>query len=189
VLSALVPGLGQVYNDQFYKARYFLGAEALTWVGFIGFRMYGNWREDDAIQYGNVYANARLDDKSDEFLDWVGFYTNTREYNSFGRVGDPDRPYYAPDNPDYHWQWQSDEDRRTYRDLRNSAQESYRRADFMIYVALINRTLSIIEAVYTANKLNSVVDDTWEFGGIRYKINIDPMSTDRQFALTIFPGF
>ena len=72
-LSALLPGLGQHYLGHRTKAKYFFGAEALTWVGFFAFRTYGVWKEDDYIDLAAQHAGAQLEDKDDEFLDWVGF--------------------------------------------------------------------------------------------------------------------
>ena len=43
-LSALLPGLGEYYLGHRTKAKYFFGAEALTWVGFFAFRTYGGWK-------------------------------------------------------------------------------------------------------------------------------------------------
>ncbi len=187
-LSALLPGLGQRYNGRNNKATYFFAAEAVTWLAFGSFRVYGSWREDDYIDYGNVHANAQLDGKSDEFLDWVGFYDNIDQYNTAGRVGDPDRPYLF-DTPENHWEWQSTEAQRKYRDLKNSSREAFRRADFMIAVAVINRVVSMVDAVLDTRKINRQADAGFELGGVQYDLDINPMSRDRQVTLSIYPGF
>ena len=57
---------------------------AMTWIGYFSFRTYGNWRRDDYVNYAAVHANARLEGKSDEFLSWVGFYENIRDFNNLG---------------------------------------------------------------------------------------------------------
>ena len=89
-LSALVPGGGQYYVGNKRTAYYFFAAEALTWVGYASFKVYGNWREDDYIRYAAVNANANLDGKSDEYVDLVGFYDDIDQYNSLARAFDPD---------------------------------------------------------------------------------------------------
>ncbi len=187
-LSALLPGLGQMYNDRGVKARYFFAAEAVSWVAWGAFRLYGGWKEDDMIAFGNTYANAQLDGKSDDFQDWVGFYDDIDEFNSAGRVGDQDRPYLA-DTPENHWNWTSEEDRQTYRNLKNASREAYRRSDFMLWVMTLNRVVAVIDAVVDARRSNQGTAEEWEFGGVKYDLDFNPFSSTRQFTLTVYPGF
>jgi len=186
--SALLPGLGQYYNGQHKKARYFVAAELVTWVAWGGFRMYGSYKKDDYIEYGNIHAQAQLEGKSDEFLDWVGFYYDINQYNAEGRVGDRDRPYLA-DTPENHWYWQTASEQELYRDLKNMSRESYRRAKFMVGVALLNRVISAIDAAIDARRSRRTEAVDWQIGGARFELNVDPMGRDRQFALTVYPGF
>lgn len=186
-LSALLPGLGQYYNERRTKARYFFAAEIVTWVAFGSFRMYGDWKRDDFIQYGNTHANAQLDGKSDEFHDWVGFYEDIDQYNAEGRVADQDRPYLF-DTPENHWHWQTADDQRIYRDLKNSSREAYRRADFMIGLAVANRLISIVDAVIDARRSTRTEGEVF-MGARGLKLDINPMSRDRQVTLTVWPGF
>ena len=160
VLSALVPGAGEFYVGHKGKARYFFTVEAVSWAGCIAFRTYGHWRKDDYIRYAKTNANANLGDKSEEFRDLVGFYPSIDDYNSLGRVYDPDRPYLY-DTPDNHWRWQSDEDRATYRSLKNRSREAYRRAKFMVGIAIANRIISVLDAIRDARRANRSLDDSY----------------------------
>ncbi|UCG60629.1 MAG: hypothetical protein JSV52_09860 [Candidatus Zixiibacteriota bacterium] len=190
LLSALLPGLGEYHIGNRTKARYFFGAEALTWASFVAFRMYGSWKKDDLIRFAAQYANADLEGKSDDFLDWVGFYSDIYEFNTRGRVGDPDRPY-LQDTPENHWVWISPEYQAAYRDLKNSSREAYRKADFMIGVAIVNRVISVIDAIRDAKRANRQLDDN-TFGDLdklHYKFRIDPLSLNRQISLTIYTPF
>lgn len=187
-LSLLVPGLGQTYLGTNTKAKYFFIAEALVWVGYGSFRIYGDWKEDDMIQFGNTNAHAHLDGKSDEYLDWVGFYDDINDFNGAGRVGDPDRQY-LPDTPENHWHWDSPADQEAFRSLKNSSREADRRAEFMLWTAAMNRVVSVIFAVLDARKINASEGDKWELGGIKYDIDVNPLSSTRQISLTVYPGF
>jgi hypothetical protein len=189
LLSALVPGCGQYYNGRRQKARYFLAAEALAWIGFASFHSYGDWRKDDFIRFAAVRANAKLQGKSDEFADIVGFYDDIDQYNSLGRAFDPERPY-LQDTPDNHWRWQSDGDRQEYRDLKNRSRESYRRSEFMIGLAVINRIVSVIDAVRDAARANRRIDPGFSIerqSGV--KLTVDPWSLRRQVCLTLYSDF
>lgn len=189
-LSALVPGAGQYYVGNRTKARYFFVGEALTWVGFAAFKIYGNWKEDDYIRFAARHANAQLDDKSDEFRDLVGFYQDIDEYNTFGRVFDPERPYLV-DSPENHWRWQSFEDRETYRHLKNRAGEADRRAEFMIGVAIVSRIVSTIDAIRDARKINKQIkeDSFSRREKPEVKLSIRPFSNTAQVRLTLLTNF
>ncbi|PWB69920.1 hypothetical protein C3F09_09950 [candidate division GN15 bacterium] len=146
VLSALLPGAGEYYLGNRGKARYFFAVEAISWTGVIAYRIYGHWRQEDYIRYARTYANANLDGKSEEFRDLVGFYHSIDEYNTLGRVYDPERPYLY-DTPDNHWRWQSDADQAAYRNLKNRSREAYRRARFAVGIAVANRIVSVLDAI------------------------------------------
>ena len=185
-LSALLPGLGEYYVGHRTKARYFFGAEAATWIGFIAFRTYGSWKKDDLIRFAGEYAGASLEGKDDEFLDWVGFYPSIDDFNTLGRVSDPDRPY-LEDTPENHWLWLSESDQEAYRDLKNSSREAYRRANFMIGVAIVNRLISVIDAIRDAKRAGRRLDDTFsDTDKWNYKIKLNPFSASRQISLTIY---
>lgn len=188
-LSALVPGGGQYYVGNKRTAYYFFAAEALTWAGFASFTIYSNWKENDYILHASVHANARLDGKSDEFVDLVGFYSDIHEYNSLARAFDPERPYLM-DTPENHWSWDSEDSRREYRHLKNRSREASRRAEFMIGVAVVDRIISIIDAVRATRKHNRQMPSEFsQDHSIQYKFGVHPYSTTRQFSFTVYPGF
>jgi len=185
----LVPGWGEYYVGHKKKARFFFTVEVLSWIGFIGFTTYGNWKEDDFIRFANERAGADLNGKDDWFLDMVGFYEDIDEYNSFGRVYDPDRPY-LDDNVSNHWRWQNPSDKKLYRHLKNRSREAYRRADFMIGLAILNRVVSVIDAVRDAKRSRHTFDASFgNTGEIRYRFDVDPFSSRRQISLTLFTPF
>jgi len=187
--SALLPGWGEYYVGHKKKARFFFGVEALSWIGFIGFTTYGNWKEDDFIRFAGERAGADLEGKGDWFLDMVGFYDDIDEYNSLGRVFEPDYPY-LEDNASNHWRWQDPEDRELYRHLKNRSREAYRRADFMIGLAILNRVVSVIDAVRDAKRSQRTIDDSFgETEKIHYRFDVHPFSSRRQVSFTIFTPF
>lgn len=189
LFSALVPGGGQYYLDRRRTARYYFAVEAATWIGYIAFRTYGNWRTTDYIDFAAVHAHAQLAGKSEDFLSWVGFYSSIREFNNLGRAFDPERPYLW-DTPANHWEWQTDQERQTYRDLRNRSKEAYRKSDFMIGAAIVNRVISVIDAVRSAIRMNRRIGDSETFSqqDRSLKFRVDPLAS-RQLSLTVYPGF
>jgi len=160
LLSALLPGAGEYYLGNRGKARYFFTVEAISWAGCIAFRTYGAWKREDYIRYARTYANANLDGKSEEFRDLVGFYRSIDDYNSLGRVYDPERPYLY-DTPDNHWRWQSDADQATYRNLKNRSREAYRRGKFFVGIAIANRIISVIDAIRDTRRANRSLEQSF----------------------------
>ncbi|MCH8027427.1 MAG: hypothetical protein IID63_04820 [candidate division Zixibacteria bacterium] len=188
--SALLPGLGEYYVGNRRKARVFFAVEATAWIGFLSYKIYGNWKEDDLISFASEYADANLEGKSQEFQDWVGFYDDIDQYNSLGRVQDQDRPYLV-DNSENHWRWQSDDDRANYRRLKNSSREAFRRANFLVGLAVVNRIVSIIDAVRDAKRTNSEIKEA-DFslvGKIKYRLEINPFSNNKPVSFALVARF
>lgn len=189
--SILLPGAGQYYCGQRKTARYFFAAEAASWLGYIAFRTYGGWKKDDYIQYGLEHAGAQLEDKDDEFIDYVSFYDNIDQYNEYGRAIDRDRPYFAKTAAHY-WSWDSDDKKNAFRDLKNRSREAYRRSDFMIGAMILNRIVSAIHAVRIAGKTGKRLDDLASLDNpsrIDYKVEVNPFSDHIQLGLTLHTRF
>ncbi len=183
--SVLVPGGGEFYLGHKRTARYFFTTEALTWVGFASFRMWGHWKKDDYIRFAHEKAGANLAGKSDEFDDLVGFYTDITQYNTLGRVSDPQRPYLY-DTPDNHWRWQSTADQLSYRSIKNQSREAYRRANFMIGVAIVSRVISVVDAILATHKYNRGVETSFtQLDRKPVEFHLDPMSSTSQVSLLI----
>ncbi len=190
IYSALLPGLGEYYVGHRSKARIFFAVEAATWISFFTYNFYGNWKKDDLINFAATHANANLEGKTKEFQDWVGFYQDIDQFNSLGRVGDPDREYLV-DNAENHWRWQTQAEQEIYRQLKNKSRDAYRRRDFMVGLAIVNRVVSIIDAVRDAQRSRREIKDS-EFSlvkGISYRVEIVPFDEQRPLTLSLFKRF
>ncbi len=188
-LSFVLPGAGQYYLGRKSKAKVFLGIDVAAWAGFVGYKVYSHWKKDDLINYASTHASAQLAGKSDEYLDLVGFYSSTRQYNAEGRVGDRERPYYD-ESSEYYWQWASDSERTVYRSLKNASREANRRAQFMIGLAVVNRIISTIDAIRDARRQERSLDAALEPSKPKkVQLAIDPYDSHTQIRLTLFTGW
>ena len=189
--SALLPGLGEYYVGHRKKARYFFAVEAMSWLGFLSYHTYGKWKEDDYINFARERAGAELEGKDDLFQDWVGFYDDIDQFNEYGRVQDRDRPYLV-DNESNHWRWSSRADKSSYREIKNSSREAFRNRDFTVGLMILNRIVSIIDAVHDARKSRRLFgdstpsDDNERFA---YRLDIDPLSAEQQVHLELLARF
>ncbi|MDZ4722986.1 MAG: hypothetical protein SGI97_03650 [candidate division Zixibacteria bacterium] len=190
LLSALVPGAGEYYLGDRRKARYFFVAEGLSILSFVTFKVYSNWKEDDYIRLAASNASARLEGKSDEFVDLVGFYDNVDLYNTAGRVIEPSREYYHPNNLDTYWRWENPEDRDMFRTLKNSSREADRRSEFALGAMVVTRFISIIDATLMSRKQGRLLEEKISLGGnSSLDIAVYPASKNSQIKLTLHSDF
>jgi TM2 domain-containing membrane protein YozV len=153
-LSLLLPGAGQIYGGAAGRGKVFLGAEALVWGMALGFDRWSAWKKGDATDFAVEHAELIPAGKDDTFLEYLEFYDSRDEFNRAGRIIDPSRPF-LPETRDTYWQWDSGDSRRIYRDLRNQSDAAGRNATFMVYVAVINRVVSAVDAFRVVHKSNA----------------------------------
>lgn len=147
-LSLLVPGLGQMRNGQRGKGLIMLGVEAAIWGTYAGFHRHAGTLSDDYEAWASIYAGVPSG-QSDSFYQTLGRYDSSDDwYDSRRRearaFGDPDPV--AP-GPAEQWQWRSEQARRDYQLLRADADRAYNRRDRMVLFAVINRAISMFDAV------------------------------------------
>ncbi len=188
--SFLIPGGGQYYNNKMTKGRIFFAAEVLTWVSYFSLRTYGKWRKDDMIRFGNSRAGADLEGKDEIFTGHMEIYMDVDQYNSIGRLLEPGAPYYDPGSS-YYWRWQSTDDKATFRNLRERSMKAYRASKWMFIIGLVNRVVSVIDAVRDAKRADNIEHDDFlsSITDSKFSLDIDPTSYDRQINLTYYPGF
>ncbi len=187
LLTMLVPGAGHFYLGQKGRGEVFMGAEAFAWAGFFAFRIYGSWRKDDYIRYAQDHAGIDPSGKDDDFYGRLSFYDSREEYNTVGRLYNPGDPYY-PDIAAYYWHWDSETSREYYRDIRNSSQSSYRKATFMIGVAIANRIIAAIDVFRLAAKMNRQPEYS-DSGKYKLHLDTDVFSQNPGLTLTLSRRF
>ena len=172
--SLLLPGLGEIYvGDSRTKAFGFLAAEVGVWSTFFFFRKLEKWKRDDYIELAVVHADIDPIGKDDFFYDMVGFYDCRDDYNKVSRVYTRSNPFY-PETPEWDWQWQDDDQKEQYRDLKNGSKAARRNANFTLGVAALNRAVSMIFAWRSARGHNRNLAD--EFSGLNLEIIPDSYS-------------
>ena len=153
-LSLLVPGAGQYYSGNTGRMKIFGATEVLVWSGFFGFRAYGGWKKEDFKSWAAFHAGADVNGKSDDYFEKLTYYDNLDEYNQFELLYEGPRALIFPSTPEFYWNWDSDESRSHYRDLRNQSKNAYRRSLLFLGAAVVNRILSGIDAYRSAGSYN-----------------------------------
>jgi hypothetical protein len=190
LLSILVPGAGHYYLDHKGRGQLFIGAEVAAWFGFFAFRTYGSWKEDDYKKYAIQYAGITGSGHDETFYRNMLFYDSREEYNSSGRVINPGAQYY-PNEPQYDWFWESSARRQQYRTIRNDSEVAYRKATFMLGLALLNRIVAGIDAYRLAQKESNRIkdDDFLSRHNIDIDFKADPFGSNPDIGITITHRF
>ncbi|MDH4223588.1 MAG: hypothetical protein OEV55_08640 [candidate division Zixibacteria bacterium] len=174
LLSLVLPGAGEFYAENKNRFRFFLGIESAVWSGFAGFRAYGSWKKNDYKGFATSHAGINLDGKSDKFFENMTYYDNRDEYNQFARLYHGDEAVIYPENDFWNWEWDSQDSKARFRELRNQSKSAYRKALFMVGLAALNRVVSMLDAARSVKKFNRQLSS--EFSSINktgLKISLD----------------
>ncbi len=165
-LSLLVPGAGQYYSENKGRMKIFGVTEVFVWSGFFGIRAYGGWKKEDFKSWAAFHAGADVNGKSDDYFEKLTYYDNLDDYNQLEILYEGSRAVLFPSTPEFYWNWDSDESRSHYRNLRNQSKNAYRRSLLLLGAAVVNRVLSGIDAYRSAGSYNR----QREFGDSGWKI-------------------
>ncbi len=149
--SALLPGAGQFYNDQRKKAYIMVGAEAAIWTAYFVFDAQGDNRMESAAEYAGIYAGTS-GDHANSYWQSVGKYSDSEQYDDARRreARALQENFSGPTSVNDSWMWVNEDRRYEYRLLRSDGNSAYDRRDFMILFAVINRAISVVDAVIGA---------------------------------------
>jgi len=151
--SFLVPGLGDLYAENFGTGKYFMGAEAGLWLAYGGTRTYGQWLKDDAKTLAVQSASANFDGKDNKFEVNLGNFSDVLSYNDAKLRNREFELLYDPKS-NFAWQWTSDTDRLHYKDLRNRGEGTLRNSQFVLGALVLNRVIAAISAARSVSAYN-----------------------------------
>ncbi len=143
--SVLLPGMGELYAGSFEKGKYFTIADAVLWGTVAGFNIYGNFQKDNYIAFAQSYAGIDPDNKDNQFYADIGYYNDVEQFNTEKELNRQfDETY---DRQTYFWHWQSDEQRREFRNIWLSSENAFNNIRFAVGALILNRVISAINAV------------------------------------------
>ncbi len=188
LLSLLLPGAGELYAENSTGSHIFLGLEGSIWTGFFAFRTYGSWKKTDYKDYAALHAGVNLDSKTDDYFENMTYYDNRDEYNQFARLYHGADATIYPENDFWNWNWDSQDSKGTFRDLRNQSKMAYRKALFMVGLAAVNRIVSVMDAARSVKKFNRKLSS--EFSSInptdlKFSLNANPFSKNPHYYITV----
>jgi hypothetical protein len=167
LMSAVLPGWGELYTGHTARAKGFMAAEAAIWLGYAGFTIQGNLREDDYKNYARVFAGVGADggsgywDDVSDFIRSEGAASYNESIRREARSLFPDdleaQEQYFRANGYFGsrgWEWESEGRFQEFRRLKHNASVSFRSAFFMTGLAVLNRAISAIDSAWMARRHN-----------------------------------
>lgn len=155
--SLLLPGMGELYAEGYDSGIYFTIADGILWSTVIGMNVYGNWQEDRYKSYAKVHAGIDPDGKDKDFFATISAYSSIDDYNNEKAF---ERDFKSMlDKQKYYWNWNSNEDRRTYRNMWSSSEQTFNNIRFAVGGLILNRLISAINAVRFTSRYNKKIED------------------------------
>ena len=145
VLSALLPGAGEIYLGERNWGYGFIAVDGAIWASAIAFRIKGDWTFEECRWFSARYAGASPEIEDKDFYRIVGLYPSREIYNLLLLQSGYGLEDLLPDSLD--WTWRNESDQLRYYDLWTSSQRALRNFRIALGVAALNRVLSVINVV------------------------------------------
>ena len=153
VYSLLLPGMGELYADAYDSGVYFTIADGVLWGTYIGMNVYANWQKDRYISYSQTNAGVTPENKDEDYYATIGEYLDIDQYNDQQAFEyNFDEMY---DTETHFWKWNTSEERKEYRDMWVSSEQTFNDVRFVVGALLLNRVISAINAVRLVSKYNN----------------------------------
>lgn len=154
--SLLLPGMGELYADGYDSGIYFTAADVAIWGALFGFSIYGNWQEDNYRSFAVSNAGISNDGKTGTFYGDISNYNSVEDFNNEKYLN---RDFESVYNTQTHyWNWNSNDKRKEYRQMWTSSEQAFNNVRFAVGALLLNRVISMINAVRLVNKYNKQLE-------------------------------
>ena len=188
LLSAVFPGAGQWYVGNRPRAYLMGGIEVGIWGTYMIFDHMGDSWQDSAVDYAMVYAGTN-GEHNDAYWINVGSYMHSDLYYEAllreARALEEPRP--DPLSESDAWQWVNNERRQDFWRLWGDAHDSYDRRDYMYVFALVNRVVSMVDAVLGVDKMDGNLESS--ILGLDIKLAVVPELDDPGARWTVSRRF
>jgi len=182
--SLLLPGMGELYADGYESGKYFTIAEGVLWGTYIGMSIHASNQQDNYKAYAITNASITTSGKDDDYFATIGEYQNIEDYNDQkASERNFDQMYSTTTS---FWKWQSNEDRRTYRSMWTSSEQTYNDLRFVVGAMILNRVVSAINAARLVSVYNNRLEEelSWNVSiGLKHTANL-PTSLNVNFQTT-----
>jgi len=150
--SILLPGMGELYADNYSSGQYFTIADGVIWGFVTGYSIYGNNKEDDYRSYAQTFGGVNLDDKDSKYFSDISAYQNIEQFNTEKELNRQfDETY---DLTTHSWNWETADQRKEYRSMWTDSEGAFNNVRFAVGALIVNRVISAINAVRSVSAYN-----------------------------------
>ncbi len=165
--SALVPGLGEIYSQDYSKGAIFLAAESAIIFSYFRMKSEREWAINSFKQYAFSVVGVSKD-MDDAYYQLIQNYMSSEEYND-NIIRDARNHFliYNTDPEGYDayleanlipeensWHWDNNKEWSEYTKLRLAKQDYEIYSNFAFAAAILNRVISVIDSAMEAKKFN-----------------------------------
>lgn len=178
LFSALLPGMGELYAGTFSSSgKYFTMAEGSFLVTYIGMNTYSRWQKDNYKAFAASNANLTGTNLSDDFYADISNYSNIKQFNDEKMLYGQTSQRYDP--AQFNWSWASETQRKEYRTMWVASQQANNNLRFVIGAMLLNRLVSIIDAVRSVTAYNRHLTETSAADAApKFQLSASPFDVD-----------
>ena len=160
--SLLFPGWGESSLNQNSHGQKLMAVDIILWLTvFNGKKLSKNY-EFDYRAFASEHAGVDWSHTDYLFAVDIGYYDDLNTYNNTkarersleletdltgGLIREYGHAMY-PENGKFEWEWDSDSNRKSYKDMRISSANWDKYANFAIAGLLVNRVISVINVIY-----------------------------------------
>jgi hypothetical protein len=160
LFSLVLPGMGELYTQDFSSGKWFLIAEGVLWLAYGTVDVHATSVRTDARTFAVERAGVDPSRKNDQFYVDVSNFMNTEEYNQEKLRNRELEKVYDP-AAGYTWQWRTDADRSTFRQERIASEQAYDKEKFIVAAVVVNHVASAINAARAAVAHNKALQEAF----------------------------
>ena len=155
--SLLLPGMGELYADGYSSGKYFTIADGVLWGTFIGMNVYANWQEENYKSYAASNAGVNNEGKDVAYYATISGYLNIDDFNNEKAL---ERNFNEMYNEEiYFWKWETTDERKTFRSLWTSSEQTTNDIRFVVGALILNRVASAINAARLVAAYNKSIEE------------------------------
>lgn len=155
--SLVMPGWGHHYvdSDAWGRGQAHLGAEVVLIASYFGLNRRAANLEDHFKTLSNLRAGVDISNRDRAFILAMGEFNSLEEYNE-QQLRTRNWNRLIEDRPENRWQWESDEDRSTFTDLRSNRDRLRNQLPALLSLMAVNRVVSGISAYSRARNHSQI---------------------------------
>lgn len=157
--SMIVPGWGHYYNnsDDWNRGKIHVVSEIVIIASYLGFQQRISTLRTEYITLANLRSGVNIQDRNRSFQIAISDFPSLEDYNNF-QLRSRNWNRLLEVNNENNWQWQSEQDRLKYGDLRTKRDRIKNQLPALLGLMVINRVISAISAFNRATTHLSSVD-------------------------------